>query len=101
MLILAIFRAKIAQKTVFRIFRMVGPIKSTKRVAPRQNIENLGQESARKSLVPPLCGLIGMNQYFSRVSLKYSRDLYIRDKNVGPIRDKIPYVRTKKSENIR
>ena len=70
MLILAIFRAKIAQKTVFRIFRMVGPIKSTKRVAPRQNIENLGQESARKSLVPPLCGLIGMNQYFSRVSLR-------------------------------
>ena len=52
MLILAIFRAKIAQKTVFRIFRMVGPIKSTKRVAPRQNIENLGQESPIKTVVP-------------------------------------------------
>ena len=32
--------------------------KSTKRVKPRQNIENLGQESARKSLVPGIAALV-------------------------------------------
>ena len=32
--------------------------KSTKRVEPRQNIENLGQESARKSLVPGIAALV-------------------------------------------
>ena len=44
-------------------------MKSTKRVEPRQNIENLGQESGRKSVVPTQCALSGMIPYFSRRSL--------------------------------
>ena len=43
---------------IFSYFLALDAGESTKRVAPRQNIENLGQESARKSLVPPYAALL-------------------------------------------
>ena len=47
-----------AKKPVIGLFRPLTHGESTKRVAPRQNISNLGQESAIKTVVPPLRNLI-------------------------------------------
>ena len=41
-----------AKKPVIGLFRPLTQGESTKRVAPRQNIENLGQESPIKTVVP-------------------------------------------------
>ena len=52
----------------FSYFLALDAGESTKRVAPRQNIENLGQESAIKTVVPLLRKLISRTDLKNRVN---------------------------------
>ena len=53
---------------IFSYFLALDAGESTKRVAPRQNIENLGQESAIKTVVPLLRKLISRTVLKNRVN---------------------------------
>ena len=52
----------------FSYFLALGAGKSTKRVSPRQNISNLGQKYAIKTVVPPLKNLISRTVLKIRVN---------------------------------